>query len=275
MTHAHDALACRRALRLCSRLNATRVRAGEKTQHHGQRGPPLRVKRAGHSAAPRLSAGARAGRHVITCYLAVVFCSIPAGSQLVPCNHPADDQQIASALARIERSVDPCGESAQMIEVLHAVEGCSKAAYQICTSSEIDRNVFDRPLDEHGSALRRTINWNPGLRSELELGCDGNVTKLLLRDPTASLLHELVHAAHDCEGINPGEHEIEAVRIENIYRRAVGLCQRSCYGDDRLPPQLTKDCTPGRCHCSAPSHSPDLLHEATPPPAPNRSPAVL
>jgi hypothetical protein len=101
--------------------------------------------------------------------------------------------------------------------------------------------VFDRPVDHHGRPLRRTIGWNPALRSELEPGRDGDPGEPLRRDPTASLLHELVHAAHDCQGLNPGEHEFEAVRIENIYRRAAGLCQRPGYGDEPLPASAVRE----------------------------------
>lgn len=184
--------------------------------------------------------------------LALGLLSTSAGSQLLPCSRAADNQRVASALERIERSVDPCGESAQVLAVLRTVKACPKAAYQICTNAEIDRNLFERPFD-NGSAVPRTITWNPGLRSELEPAADGDTTKAVQRDPTASLLHELVHAAYDCRGANAGEHEIDAVRIENIYRRAVGLRQRSGYGEERLPPQLTRECTPGRCLCAAPA----------------------
>jgi hypothetical protein len=140
--------------------------------------------------------------------------------------------------------------------VLTAFEHCSMTSYQICTSDTIDRNVFDRPIGTHGEVLPRTITWNPALRSELELGCDGIPGKPVLRDPTASLLHEIVHAVQDCEGLNPGEHELEAVRIENIYRRAAGLCQRSSYGDDPLPAQTVRVCSAGDCPCSAPPEDP-------------------
>src|SRR5262249_42026175 len=40
------------------------------------------------------------------------------------------------------------------------------------------------------------------------------------------------------------------VRVENIYRRAAGLCPRSGYGDDRLTAEPTKGCAPERCECS-------------------------
>jgi hypothetical protein len=59
----------------------------------------------------------------------------------------------------------------------------------------------------------------------------------MLRDPTASLVHELAHAAQDCSGLNPGEHELEAVRIENIYRRASGLPS----GPVRQPARTARD----------------------------------
>jgi hypothetical protein len=99
----------------------------------------------------------------------------------------------------------------------------------------------------------RTVTWNPELRSELEGACDGDATRLVTRDPIASLLHELVHAVQDCEGLNPGEHELEAVRIENIYRRAAGLCQRTGYGAISLPADEIRICTSAMCSCLPPS----------------------
>ena len=52
---------------------------------------------------------------------------------------------------------------------------------------------------------------------------------------------DCAHAVHDCEGRNPGKGEFEAVRIENIYRRAAHLCQRTRYGDAPLPPAMMRD----------------------------------
>jgi hypothetical protein len=203
-------------------------------------------------------------RTIVLCFT-VVLGATRAGSQLVPCNRASDGRRIASALAEIERGVDPCGESAQVIELLQKLKSCSKMTYQICTSSQISRNVFDRPFGKHGEVLPRTITWNPVLRSELGRGCDGDPAKPVLRDPTASLLHELVHAAHDCQGINPGEHESEAVRIENIYRRAAGLCQRTTYGDDPLPSQLVKNCAPSYCPCSPSGDSGEMVRSRSTP----------
>ena len=143
---------------------------------------------------------------------------------------------VAAAIRRIETSVDPCGETSTVLAVLERLDGCG---YQIRTSATAERNLFDRDA----------ITWNPELRSELEPSCD--------RDPTASLLHELVHALDACDGRNPGERELEAVRIENIYRRAAGLCQRTRYGNDRLPAAMVRECTRERCTCKVPS-APDV-----------------
>jgi hypothetical protein len=118
---------------------------------------------------------------------------------------------------------------------------------------------------------RGTITWNPELQSDLEETCDGDRTRAVRRDPTASLLHELVHAGQECAGLNPGEHELEAVRIENIYRRAAGLCQRTGYGDALLPPEMVRTCRTGDCPCSAPGAAP-LLIQATEDGAPAASP---
>src|SRR4051812_26888186 len=78
-----------------------------------------------------------------------------AHAQRVPCRDGADAARIAEALGRIRRSVDPCGESADVAGVLVRLARCPSA---ICTSVSADRNLFDR----------RTITWNPELPSELE-----------------------------------------------------------------------------------------------------------
>ncbi len=182
---------------------------------------------------------------------ATLLASAPADSQLIPCSNEADTRLIANALLDIQQSVDPCGESAELIALMEDLRGCTKP-YRICSDLKSGRNVFDRPIDPHGEVLPRTITWNPELRSELELGCDGDPRKPVQRDPAASLLHELVHAVQDCKGLNPGEHEFEAVRVENIYRRAAGLCQRRTYGDDLLPPEMVRICSVGECPCSTP-----------------------
>ena len=178
--------------------------------------------------------------------LAVVLGAVDAHAQLVPCRRGADATQIADALDRIRRSVDPCGESPQIVTLLDELEHCTRARYQICTDTTASRNLFDRA----GADGLGTITWNPELRSELEAGCGGDSASSVMRDPVASLLHEIVHAAHDCAGLQPGEHELEAVRVENIYRRAAGLCPRTGYGDERLPEAPTQACAPERCACS-------------------------
>ena len=172
------------------------------------------------------------------------------GSQNVQCE--ADTNSVALAVARLRASIDPCGESGQVLDILDRFERCADSGYRICTSAGIERNVFDRPATPSDGWHTATIRWNPELRSELGQACESDPTQPLRRDPTASLLHELVHAVQDCDGLNPGEHELEAVRIENIYRRAQGLCQRSGYGDDLLPPHMVKLCSGAGCPCSTP-----------------------
>jgi hypothetical protein len=43
------------------------------------------------------------------------------------------------------------------------------------------------------------------------------------------------------------------VRIENIYRRAAGLCQRTGYGAISLPADEIRICTSAMCSCLPPS----------------------
>jgi hypothetical protein len=209
-------------------------------------------------------------RAVVALFL--LLSSPSAHAQSVTCG--ADADRIADALAGIRRSVDPCGESGQVLEVLEQFARCSAGRYQICTSTGIERNVFDRPTAASDELQRSTITWNPELRSELERGCDGDTAKPLQRDPAASLLHELVHAVQDCAGLNPGEHELEAVRIENIYRRAAGLCQRRGYGEEPLPPPMVRACTVGRCPCSVSVPVEPSIASPEPPPLAHASSAA-
>jgi hypothetical protein len=166
--------------------------------------------------------------------------SSSAFAQLAVCDQPPDGPAVAAALRAIRSSVDPCGESPELAAMLATLERCAPGHYRICTDRTTHRNVFDRPIGSDP----RTITWNPELRSVLEPACDD--------DPAGHVVHELAHAAQDCEGLNPGEHELEAVRLENVYRRAAGLCQRRGYGDEPLPADMVRTCTPGRCSCSPP-----------------------
>jgi hypothetical protein len=187
--------------------------------------------------------------------MVLASCLLPAASlhaQLVACSGTPDASSIGRALAAIERSVDPCGESGELRALLAALRRCTRATYEICTDRTTRRNVFDRPAAPR-QGTTRTITWNPGLTSELEVGCDDDPGRPVPRDPTASLVHELAHAAQDCQGLNPGEHELEAVRIENIYRRGAGLCQRRGYGDQLLPAAMVKVCTATACPCASPT----------------------
>ena len=172
-----------------------------------------------------------------------------ARGELMPCRQPPHARRVQEALAQLRATVDPCGESGEVAAILDALAVCRSARYEICVNAAADRNLFDRP-NQPGRI--RTIVWNPDLRTELEPRCDAR-PGAVHREPTASLLHELVHAAHDCAGLDPGQHELEAVRIENIYRRAAGLPQRAGYGDAALPTPLRRTCEPGACSCAIPN----------------------
>jgi hypothetical protein len=164
------------------------------------------------------------------------------------CEDAADQSTVAAAIAEIERSVDPCGESSEVREVLEQFRRCAHRGYRVCMDSRSERNFIERAAKPTDGAAS-TITWNPALRSELEWGCDGDPARAVRRDPFASLLHELVHAVQDCAGLEPAEHEFEAVRIENIYRRAGKLCQRTRYGDRPLPATMRIPCEPAACGC--------------------------
>ena len=209
-----------------------------------------------HARTRRLRAAGGDLRRGLAAVALGLACAASAHAQSGGCHN--DPQKVAEAVAAIRRAVDPCGESPQMLDVLNRLERCPQTTYRVCTSTEIDRNLFDRPRNGTDEPRVATISWNPELRSELEATCEGNPAWNVRRDPAASLLHELVHALQECEGVNPGEHELEAVRIENIYRRGAGLCQRSGYGDQLLPAEMVRVCRAGNCPCSMPRRDPHL-----------------
>jgi len=193
----------------------------------------------------------------LTALLLLVAVPGALRAELVPCRRPSDTARVSAALTRLRLAVDPCGESAEVAAVLDALTRCTSARYEICTGSNLERNVFDRPVARHET---RTIFWDPDLSSALDPSC-AEEPDPVRREPTASLLHELVHAAHDCAGREPGELELEAVRIENIYRRAAGLRQRRGYGVEPLPAAMTRSCDPAACSCGIPASPADAASD--------------
>ena len=185
-------------------------------------------------------------------FVAVAFLAVCcARTALAESCDPGEARpQVDAALARIERSVDPCGGSESLRRVLTAYRRCASTGYRICLDPRSERNFIERAAEGTGGPT--TITWNPGLRTELEQGCGGERSRPVLRDPVASLLHEIVHVVQDCQGLEPSDHELEAVEIENIYRRARGMCQRTRYGERLLPPSMTVLCAPDGCRCETP-----------------------
>lgn len=181
-------------------------------------------------------------RRATTVLLLAAMLAGPVGTRagLIPCAGGRDGD-VAAALARIRASMDPCGESGEIDALLDGLERC-EAAYRICVRSDAARNLFERPAAKADDVVPGTITWNPGLASELDATCETDPTRPLMRDPVASLVHEIVHAVHDCAGLRAGTLELEAVRVENIYRRAAGLCERGGYGDERLPAHMRPAC---------------------------------
>lgn len=174
----------------------------------------------------------------------LLFASaLPAGAAQ-QCGTAASLPAIAAAIAHIEASSDPCGETAELRTVVERFRRCAADAV-LCIDSQAQRNLTESRVGAHTPT---TITWNPDLRTPLEPHCAATAGPLL-RDPTASLLHELVHAVQDCDGLELAAHELDAVRIENIYRRAQGLCQRTGYGELPLPAARRVRCAPGDCPC--------------------------
>lgn len=179
--------------------------------------------------------------------VAVASGPAPAAEQ---CGTAATLPVIAEAIARIEAAIDPCGETAELQAVLERFRQCAPDA-RLCIDSGAARNLTESRI---GRRTPTTITWNPDLRTPLEPLCAAT-GEPLRRDPTASLLHELVHAVQDCDGLDLSAHELDAVRVENIYRRAQGLCQRTGYGELPLPAARRIACAPGDCPCIPGDHT--------------------
>jgi hypothetical protein len=181
-------------------------------------------------------------RLVLVTFLSCLALSSPASMAAVVTCADGHDGSVAEALARIRAVVDPCGESSELLSLVDELERCPAARYQICARIDASRNLFERP--QRGVEARPgVITWNPELRSELEPECESDPARAVRRDPLASLVHEIAHAVQDCRGLPAGRLELEAVRVENIYRRAAGLCQRRGYGDEPLPAAMRRVCT--------------------------------
>ena len=196
-----------------------------------------------------MGSAARLRRAGASLALALLLLANRAPTRALDCVAASDDE-IAAALAAIERGADPCGETAVLREVVQQFRRCAVRRVRICADRGSERNFIERAA-VHERGKPTTIIWNPALRSELERGCDGDPHKAVRRDPTASLLHELVHAVQDCAGLDPADHEFEAVQIENIYRRAHKLCQRTRYGNEPLPAEMQVACEPTNCRCGS------------------------
>ena len=172
--------------------------------------------------------------------LLVATAALPA-TAAEHCQPPETMPAVRAALADIERVTDPCGESAELADVVRRFRHCAEAGVRVCLDREATRNVT-----EYGPEQDTTITWNPRLRTTLERRCAADPARPVVREPVASLLHELVHVVQACDGLDPADHEFEAVRLENVYRRARGLCQRTRYGDVRLPPEMMLACASPR-----------------------------
>lgn len=180
----------------------------------------------------------------------MLAAAAPVAAQTETCEPASNSAAVMAALVEIEAGIDPCGETVAVRDLIDEFRQCARGGLRICADRQSERNFIERaPTTD--AATPTTIVWNPSLRSELEWGCDGDPAKPVRRDPVASLLHELVHAVQDCAGLDPAEHEFEAVRIENIYRRSRQLCQRTRYGEQPLPAPMLVACEPTNCVCSS------------------------
>lgn len=180
--------------------------------------------------------------------IATAVLTVAASSAALECDSPAIRERVAYAVQEIETVVDPCGDSTEIGRVMESFRRCDPTLYEICIDTRSPRNYVD-PGAREEPPQPTSLFWNPELRTELESSCDGDSSRPVLRDPTASLLHEIVHVVQDCNGLDPAANEAEAVRIENIYRRARGLCQRTRYGAHALPADSFVPCSSHSCSC--------------------------
>jgi len=90
--------------------------------------------------------------------IAILLLGVSANAAPVRCEHPAGAAQIESAFETIRRSIDPCGESGQLVDLLDRFERCA-TRYDICIDPTASRNL----LQPRGVEQTGTIIWNPAL----------------------------------------------------------------------------------------------------------------
>lgn len=139
---------------------------------------------------------------------------------------------------KVQKALDELSKSKAGKEVLDALKGSDKV-HKI-KETNVPKGSGNRPDDMgkagNGTGTGSTTKWEPNGTEKY----DEDVN----RDPTAALLHELVHACDADKGTRDGsvdagsgikKNEIETTKKENAYRKEKGLPERQKYGGKPLP----------------------------------------
>lgn len=192
----------------------------------------------------QLDSGRDAGRNrtLIAAILGAVLASsalpVTAQSKIVIEGDAAFVQKVQAAIQAIKDANDPEGELRALIEALEMSANC-----HVIRQTDTEQGSHCKPDDpkkeKDRSGTGTTIEWEADSTDLYDTD--------VARDPTAALLHELAHAAAADQGLAtdetvPGpdgpidQDEQYAVVIENIYRDAVNIPERTKYGNRELPP---------------------------------------
>ncbi len=151
----------------------------------------------------------------------------------------ANEKALQDCLAKIRttgQTVTPVGD---VISGLEGSQNDNNVTITFSNQNLGENAVSDNKGDEsNGKGTGSTVTWNPHDKSPIPGDPGVNL------DPCATLLHELTHSWDNATGkLNRGEYgnskiqtcEVIATTVENDFRAANGLPQRTKYGDDPLP----------------------------------------
>jgi hypothetical protein len=182
----------------------------------------------------------------------------PCHATVVVSGNQEFQDQVAAAIVKIENAgpaeralIEDLSSSKNTITISKIV---TVDDYTLCADFRLARNK---------TGIGSHVYWNP---------TSTVVLSFCTADPTAELLHELVHASLDDKGIsNPAPvkgpdgpiagDEVTATTFENRYRTTDCQCLRAGYGGRRFP--IPPSPTPA---CSTPKPSTTPTPTATPPP---------
>jgi hypothetical protein len=189
-----------------------------------------------------------------------IMIGISAGAEIVPTGEDCYTNEVELALQAISGSSP---ELSDLVATLTQIQGL-RVEIQLVRGTAAILEVSEANLPDGTKSSLIKIGWDPDGVSGVPAWSfrgrmpDERYQDGVCLDMTAALAHELQHAYDLYVGFPSSEDdasgiwtsEIDAVHLENKYRKANGLCLRTTYGSSKVPgvPAAT-----GKCAMTAPS----------------------